>query len=132
MRNFFVMNLLAFVAVCAFSFEISVLGGMEFGGKNRPYVGVRIGTLSSGISLMLEGYYPLSNIEEVENINIEDIQFLEVDPYLYVGIPIFGTLIYAGAAPIVTYDIGNNDYGIPILRRLRNLCRRRHWFLRSD
>jgi len=112
MRKFFVINLLALVAVCAFSFEISILGGMEFGGKNRPYVGVRIGTLSSGISLMLEEYYPLSNIEEVENINIEDIQFLEADPYLYVGIPIFGTLIYTGAAPIVIYDIKNTLFSI--------------------
>ncbi|WP_448375640.1 hypothetical protein [Fervidobacterium sp.] len=107
MRKSFVINILVLMLVYAFSFEISVLGGMEFGGKNRPYVGARIGTLSGGISLMFEGYYPLSNIEEVENINIEDFQFIEIDPYLYVGIPIFGTLIYVGAAPIVIYDIKN-------------------------
>ncbi|WP_448376905.1 hypothetical protein [Fervidobacterium sp.] len=52
MRKSFVINILVLMLVYAFSFEVSVLGGMEFGGKNRPYVGARIGTLSGGISLM--------------------------------------------------------------------------------
>lgn len=45
-------------------FEISAFAGMELSGKSRPYVGTRIGTLSSGLSLMLEAYYPLSSLKK--------------------------------------------------------------------
>ncbi|GEM_PF-1396369 len=83
-------------------FEISAFAGMELSGKSRPYVGTRIGTLSSGLSLMLEAYYPLSSFEEIE--------FLEIDPYLYLGLPILSTLIYVGVAPIVIFDVTNTSF----------------------
>lgn len=91
-------------------FEISAFAGMELSGKSRPYVGTRIGTLSSGLSLMLEAYYPLSSFEEIEGINIEEIEFLEIDPYLYLGLPILSTLIYVGVAPIVIFDVTNTSF----------------------
>ncbi len=110
MKKFVVTGVLLLAITLAFSFEISALGGLEIGGKNRPFLGVRIGTLSGGISLMLEAYYPLSDIQEIEEIEVGEIQFLEIDPYLYLGIPIFNTLFYAGAAPIFVYDVVNSGF----------------------
>jgi hypothetical protein len=112
MRRVLIIVFLIVALISAFGFEISAFGGMELGGKNRPYFGARIGTLSGGISLMLEGYYPLSSFEQLEEINIEEIQFIEIDPYIYVGIPLMGTLIYAGAAPIIILDIKNTQFAM--------------------
>lgn len=100
------------VAVIGMSFELSVLGGMELGGRNRPFIGARVGTLSGGISLMLEGYYPISNFEEIENINIGEIRFIEFDPYLYLALPLFTNLIYVGIAPIIIVDLDNFDFSL--------------------
>jgi hypothetical protein len=112
MRRVLIIVFLIVALISAFGFEISAFGGMELGGKNRPYFGARIGTLSGGISLMLEGYYPLSSFKQLGEINIEEIQFIEIDPYIYVGIPLMGTLIYAGAAPIIILDIKNTQFAM--------------------
>ncbi|AMW32198.1 hypothetical protein SAMN04488510_12034 [Fervidobacterium changbaicum] len=112
MRKVLIIGFVVLALISAFSFEISVFGGLELGGKNRPYVGARIGTLSAGISLMLEGYYPVASFEQLEEINIEEIQFVEIDPYLYLGIPLMGSLLYVGAAPIIIYDIKNTEFAM--------------------
>lgn len=110
MRKFVLIFLLIILASVSLGFEISVLGGMELNGKGRPYIGARVGTLSGGISLMLEAYYPLSSLEDVQNINVDQVRFLEIDPYLYIGLPISTTLIYVGAAPITIFDVVNTQF----------------------
>ncbi|MEN3042471.1 MAG: hypothetical protein ABDH59_04110 [Fervidobacterium sp.] len=101
---------LTLAVVIGMSFELSVLGGIELGGRNRPYIGARIGTLSSGISLMLESYYPLGSFQDVEEINIGEINFLELDPYIYLAFPLFTNLIYVGVAPIIIFDVQNLNF----------------------
>jgi len=112
MKKILVLSFLILGFVLAMSFELSVLGGMELSGKNRPYIGARVGTLSAGISLMLEAYYPLSTFEQIQELDFTQIQFVELDPYLYIGIPIGTTLIYAGTAPIIIFDIVKTDFAI--------------------
>lgn len=111
MRRLF-MIIFVLISIVGISFEFSVLGGMELGGRNRPFIGTRAGTLSGGLSVMFEVYYPLSSIEEIEGINIEEIRFIEFDPYLYLAIPFFSNLIYVGVAPIIIVDIDNLEFTI--------------------
>jgi len=112
MKRIIPIFLVIFLVSVSFGFEISALGGMKLSGKNRPYIGARIGTLSGGVSLMLEAYYPLSSFEDVQNVNIAQVRFLEIDPYLYLGLPISSTLIYVGVAPIVIFDIANVSFAL--------------------
>lgn len=112
MKKMLVFSFLVLGFVLAMSFEISILGGMELSGKNRPYIGARVGTLSAGISLMLEAYYPLSTFKQLQELDFIKLQFVELAPYLYISIPIGTTLIYAGAAPIIIFDIVNTDFAI--------------------
>ncbi|MGB9614584.1 MAG: hypothetical protein ACP5KD_02590 [Fervidobacterium sp.] len=112
MKKAWVISFLVLSITLALSFEFSMLGGLEVGGKNRPFIGARIGTLSGGISLMVEAYYPLPSFEHLQNLNIEEIQFVELDPYLYLAIPLGPTLIYAGASPIVIFDISNTQFSL--------------------
>lgn len=112
MRRVLLVTLLVPLSVAVLGLELSVLGGMELGGRGRPYIGARVGTLSAGLSLMLEAYYPLSSFEAAGEIRFEDIKVLEIDPFLYLGIPIGKTLLYVGAAPILVFNVDTFEFAL--------------------
>ncbi len=93
----------------AFSAGISVLGGMELSGKSRQFVGARLTFLNSFLGLDVDVYTPVSSFgssaEELQNV-----KFVEIDPYLLLNLPLGDFKVYAGAAPIIIADIENVDF----------------------
>ncbi|MEM2145637.1 MAG: hypothetical protein QW279_09765 [Candidatus Jordarchaeaceae archaeon] len=112
MKRFFVLFALILLFSVAFSFGLSAFGGTELGGRSRAFVGVRVGSVESGISFAPEICYPLSSFSDINSIDTSNIQFLELDPYIFLGIPLGNFLLYAGVAPIVILDTTN--FGIAL------------------
>uniref|UniRef100_A0A7C4W1Y8 Uncharacterized protein n=1 Tax=Fervidobacterium thailandense TaxID=1008305 RepID=A0A7C4W1Y8_9BACT len=107
MKKFY-LTLVLILAICTtFGLDLSAMLGLELGGKNRPFLGARVGTLEGGLSVALEAYYAMSSFSELGNINPSEVKFLELTPYLYMALPLSTMLLYAGAGPIIFLDLVN-------------------------
>ncbi len=108
MRKILVMSSMVFVIAGVFGLSIGALVGKEFGGSNRLYVGA---TLNSGglVAVGLDAYYSVTSFETVGE-ELQNIQILELDPMLLLNFDLEGASIYAGAGPIIMFDVDNFQF----------------------
>jgi len=111
MRRLLVFLVLVLSVSALFALEIGVVGGMEIGGRNRPFLGAKLGIGDSGIGVSVEGFVPVTAFETATE-ELQNVRFLEVDPFLLLIIPLGSSRIYAGAAPILVYDIEAGKVGL--------------------
>lgn len=107
MKKFYLTMVLILAVSTIFSFDLSAMLGLELGGKNRPFIGARVGTLEGGLSIALEAYYAMSSFSELGSLNPSEVKFLELTPYLYMALPLSNMLLYIGAGPIIFLDLVN-------------------------
>ncbi len=99
------------IFLTAFSIEFSVLGGMELSGKSRQFVGARIGFLDSILGLSIEAYSPVSSFESSTQ-ELQNVEFIEIDPYVLLNLSLGDMKVYTGIAPMVIADIQTGDFGL--------------------
>lgn len=104
--------LVVLTSIVVFALEVGAMGGMEMEGRNRPFIGAKLGlSTDSGLGLSLEAYLPVSSFATAQE-EIEEARFVEVDPFLLFTLPIGTSRIYAGVAPILIYDMETGDAGL--------------------
>ncbi len=110
MKKKLLILVLTIATVLSFGFEISAMGGMELGGEGRPYVGLRVANLKEILGVSYEFYFPLSSVKDAGN-EIANIKYLQFNPFYMAVLPLPGIKIYAGAAPIIIFDISEMKFG---------------------
>ena len=98
------------LVVGVFGLSLGIVAGKEFGGSQRLYVGA---TLNSGgiIGVGLDAYYLVTSFESLGE-ELQNISFLELDPLLLVNLNLGGISLYAGAGPIVLFNVTSFDFSL--------------------
>ncbi|MDI3517524.1 MAG: hypothetical protein PWP37_1422 [Thermotogota bacterium] len=111
MKRVLVTVILLLAVSAIFALEIGVVGGMEIGGRNRPFLGAKLGIGDSGIGISVEGFVPITAFETATE-ELQNVRFVEVDPFLLLILPLGSSRLYAGVAPILVYDIEAGKVGL--------------------
>jgi hypothetical protein len=101
--------ILAFSSV--FAAQISLVGGMELSGKSRNFVGLKVSFLDDLLGLSIDVYSPVSSFESSAD-ELQNVELIEIDPYILLNLKLDSLKMYAGVAPIIIADIKTYDVGL--------------------
>ena len=105
-KSFLIISILLLSSVF-FAASLGVFGGKEISGRERFYLGASLKG-DSIVGLGVDILVPIDSSEVTEGIS--NVNFLELDPYLYLNIDIGNILLYTGIGPISVVDISNFNF----------------------
>ncbi len=111
MKKLLLTSVFLLLFLMAFSAELSLIGGMELSGKTRQFVGARLAFLDGFIGLSLEVYSPVSSFESSTQ-DLQNVKFVEIDPYLLLNLGMGEIKLYAGVAPIFITNVQTMEFGL--------------------
>ncbi|MCX7845074.1 MAG: hypothetical protein N2312_00495 [Dictyoglomaceae bacterium] len=108
-RFFFFFIVLAFLIIPAFAVDFGVNYTKEMGGFNRDFFGITIRSVGEsflGFDLqvmtpsLVDLESPMKNVEYLFN-NIEDVEYIQILPFLLLNLPAGPITLYGGVAPMI-------------------------------
>ena len=108
MKRSLVLLVLLSATIAVFGLSIGVLAGKEMGGLNRYYVGASLNT-GGLIGLGLDAYYVVSSFENAGE-ELQNASVFELDPLLLLNLELGVVELYAGAGPMVIFNVETMNF----------------------